>query len=81
MIVVDGVAKIFDNLKITRRFTVYFTLWITWTSLDYSFTLVHKVLETGNASLELAGIIAAILVPVSGLQAAAIKFYNSGREN
>jgi hypothetical protein len=76
MSVVTCIAESLNELKFTRRFGFFFTLWITWISLDYSFKLVTLALTTNTPSLELAAIIAAILVPVTGLQGAVLKFYN-----
>ena len=81
MNLVNKIAESTDKLKITRRFGFYFTLWITWVSVDYSFELVTLVLQTKDPSLELAAIIAAILVPVTGLQGAVLKFYSKEGTN
>ena len=52
---------------------LYFTLFVMEQVVSYGIT--------GEASLEKAAIIAAILTPISGLQAAVISFYNKRKEN
>ena len=57
---------------------------ILYSILYYTLGVITTVVEYGTtepASLEKAAIIAAILTPISGLQAVVIKFYNERKKS
>lgn len=77
----DKVALVFDRLRLTRRSGYFFTLWVTWYSIQGCFEYAYAALQAGISPLEIAAVIAAILVPVSGLQGSVIGLYPKARES
>lgn len=73
------IAVALEKLRVTRRVGYFFTLWVTYYSIQHCFDYAHAALEAGISSGEVAGVIAAIMVPVSGLQGAVISFYHKDR--
>lgn len=70
-----------EHLRVTRRAGYFFTLWVTYFSLHGCFEYANAALAAGANSAEVATVIAAIMVPVSGLQGAVINFYHRDRPN
>lgn len=75
---IDALAAIFDKLKLTRRVAAWFTLYITWIALHKSFELADATKDWSADGVGIAAVIAAIMVPVSGLQAATLNFHHKG---
>ena len=75
---VDKVAYAFNELKITRRIGFYFSLWMTWYAVSYCIEFATVAIANGVATLDVAAIIAAILVPISGLQGFALNAHHRG---
>lgn len=73
---IANLAYALDKLRVSRRLGLYFSLWITYFAITRTFDLLNN-LPAGINSADVQWIVAAIMVPVTGLQAAAIKFYNS----
>lgn len=61
-----------DRHAVVATTILYAILYLTYTA----FSAMIDYAITGDASIEKAGIIAAILTPVTGLLGAAVKFYN-----
>lgn len=77
--IIEEVVFLLDEAKITRRIGYFFTLWVTYFSVTECLEFAETASLNG-ASFDIAAIIAAIMVPVSGLQAAALKFHNTGSD-
>ena len=78
---IDGFEYALEKLRVTRRAGFFFTLWITGYSVTVSADLAQTVINQGGAAFDVAAVIAAIMVPVTGLQGAVINFYHQGRAN
>lgn len=70
--IVDNIAYAIDTLRITRRVGFYFTLWITLHAFQES-VVISKAIED---PLGAAAVIAALMVPISALQGAALNFHH-----
>lgn len=75
--IIESVANALDRLKVSRRLALYFTLWLTHYSVTECISMVRNSDLSGS---DLGLVIGAIMVPVSGLQGAAIKFYHTGHK-
>jgi hypothetical protein len=75
----DDILKFIDDAKTFRRFTLMITLWMTWKAFLWGteFASTWPALE-GKSGTELALVIAAVLAPISALQAAAFATYSKG---
>lgn len=80
-VVVNGAFQGFWDLlcrgHVVRRAIVFFVLALTWESFSWAMDLAL----TKPITLELAGLIASVLTPLSGLQAITVKLYNDGRKH
>jgi len=73
----NKITYLFEELKLSRRITLYFTLYLTYFSVHESFAFAKDASDlTGTAA-----IISAIMIPVSGLQGFVFKHYQIGRNN
>ena len=72
---IKTLAAHLDTLKVTRRSGFIFTLWVTYVSLDWAFNFANAALAAGANSMDIAAIVAAVLVPVTGLQGFVMGFY------
>lgn len=66
----DRVVEIRDRLRVTRTVTLGFTLWLSW----HVYSWVMEAIDAGTVTEEWMA--AAILGPISALQAAVFKFYS-----
>lgn len=66
-----------DSRAIVRRCVLGFTLYMTWLVTYQAWLFAH---ESRFDGLGTAAIIAAVLVPVTGLQGFAFAHYSKGRE-
>ena len=75
----DHIFKFLDSGRVFSRFTLMVTLWMTWKAFQWAaeFASTWPALE-GKSGLELAAVIAAVLAPISALQAAAFHTYSKG---
>lgn len=76
--VVDNIAYALDNLKVSRRAGFFFTLWVTYFAIT---TCASIAIGAGGVSFDVAAVIAAIMAPVTGLQAAIVKFHHGGHKD
>jgi hypothetical protein len=70
---VTGFARVHDEGNWGRKAVSYFTLFITYTSLKWSFE--YTASQSGKPGLETAAVIGAVMAPIAILQAAIAKFY------
>ena len=78
--VLSGFYLTLHRGKVIRRSVLYIALWLQYTALEWS--MAFAAMQPMEADMVgVAAIIAAVLTPVSGLLAAAIKFYNDARRN
>lgn len=68
----DKLFSFIDRHAIVATTVLYVILYLT---VKVFFIVVEYGIE-GEASVDKAGVIAAILTPISGLMAGAVKFYN-----
>ena len=75
----DHLFKLLDSGRVFSRFTLMITLWMTWKAFVWGteFASTWPALE-GKSGTELALVIAAVLAPISALQAAAFHTYSKG---
>ena len=75
---IDNIEYVFDKLKVTRRISVFFTLWLTYYTVIAMIDLAGKI---DAASLEVAAIIGALTAPVTALQGFILKFHHQGHKD
>lgn len=63
--------------KLFKRITLVWMMWLSTEAYLWCFEYVEGL--SGDVKLDAAAIVAAILTPVSGLQAAVFKFYAQHR--
>lgn len=68
----DKIFDFIDRHAVVATTVLYVCLYITIVAIS----AMIEYANVGQASIEKAGVIAAILTPVTGLLGAAIKFYN-----
>lgn len=68
----DAFWKHIDDGQVVRRIAFFAMMWLTYTSYKWVMAYVETIDTVG---IEHAAIIGAVLGPISGLQAAIIKFY------
>lgn len=76
---IDLLSDALEKLRITRRIGYFFTLYLTFYAFRWTTEFVYNALGTNLEAVEIAAIIAAVLVPVTGLQTAVISFYHKDR--
>lgn len=72
---VSGIWRIIDDSSLFRRFVLGTTMYLTMHSIEWAMTIAEKIPKTETAAL-----IAAVMVPVTGLQAWALNFYKDARK-
>lgn len=73
----DDVIKFLKDGRVFSRFTLTVTLWMTWKAFQWAAEFASMSPKGG---LELAAVIAAVLTPISALQAAVFHTYSKGPE-
>lgn len=76
---IHATSEALEKLRVTRRVGYFFTLWITFHAFEWVTRFVYDAIDSGLASLDIAAIIGAVLLPVTGLQTAVINFYHKDR--
>jgi hypothetical protein len=68
-----GLAEIHDKGKFGKKSILYVTLAITLWSLKWAFE--YTISQSGKPGIDTAAVIAAVMAPIAGLQAACVKYY------
>ncbi len=71
--ITTGVADLLDDGKWNKKAILYVTLYITIWSLRWAFE--YTISQSGSPGIDTAAVIGAVMLPISGLQAAVVKFY------
>lgn len=67
-----------DNRCVVRRIVMGLMIWMTWDAYHWAAHFADTTQRTGS---DVSLIIAAVLVPVMGLQGAVFKFYGDKRQS
>lgn len=78
---IQSLSEALEKLRITRRIGYFFTLFLTYHAFQWTTEFVYHAIDSKLEAVEIAAIIAAVLVPVTGLQTAVISFYHKDRPN
>lgn len=76
---IQTTSEALEKLRVTRRVGYFFTLFLTYHAFEWCTAFVYDALDADTPALEISAIIAAVLVPVTGLQTAVISFYHKDR--
>lgn len=76
MNILSVIMDFIDTHAIVRRIAFFVMLWIT---VKTSFWTLDFAWNSGRPGMDVAAILAAIWAPLSALQGAMFKFYDSGR--
>lgn len=75
-----AILDFIDERAVVRRTVLFFTLWMTYWMSYSAWEFAVTALALKYDGLSIAGIIAAIMVPVTALQGFAFKSYSEGRK-
>lgn len=75
---VDDVAYALDQLKVTRKITLGFAMWITYFAFSESVRFAYSSELDGLAT---GAVIGALTTPVSGFVGFVAKFYYDGHKS